>query len=252
MNETEGKLITRDELYAELWKTPISHLVVAWGVPFAAIAKAAEEMNVPRPDTAYWNAQRRGCVMEKDPLAAAGPDTKTQVVISAARKKAAAILMTEAADPPPTKSAVAEATKPEPTAIPIHPLVRQTRRALTTDTYLRNGVVTTRSRLPNPLYWIEVSPELLERALNFINSVIHGALAIGGRFRENPEPHGPTPRLFMGIQPVALRLREVMKRTELNDGRREKEAGNLVQRPLFVDRDSRAPTHHRFWKLRST
>ena len=216
MNETEGKLINREELYAELWKTPVSHLVVAWGVPFAAIAKAAKEMNVPRPDAAYWSAQRRGCVMEKDPLPAAGPDTKTQVVISAARKRVVAILATEVADAPTTAAAVTEATEPEAKVIPVHPLVRQTRRALTTDTYLHHGVVTTRSRLPNPLRWIEVSPELLERALNFINSIIHGALAIGGRFRENPEPHEPTPRLFVGIQPVALRLREVMKRTELN------------------------------------
>ena len=46
----QSKIINREQLHTELWRTPLSKLAKDWGVPIANIIKAAETLNVPRPE----------------------------------------------------------------------------------------------------------------------------------------------------------------------------------------------------------
>ena len=49
----KGKELSREELYAEVWRTPLSKLAADWGVLPGAIAKACEVFNVPRPASGH-------------------------------------------------------------------------------------------------------------------------------------------------------------------------------------------------------
>ena len=75
------KRITRDELYAAVWRTPVAELATAWGVSVAAIQRACARLNIPRPGPGHWPLVRRGWEMERTPLPPAASTTPTETVI---------------------------------------------------------------------------------------------------------------------------------------------------------------------------
>jgi hypothetical protein len=217
-NDT-GKKITRDELYEELWRAPLSKLAVTWGVPIASIVRAAELMNVPRPASGHWQAVARGWTLERAPLPPTEADTVLSVVIK-----------------PPQKRTKREPVAPkvvEPEAKPTisipdnldkaHSLVKRTLKALTHDTYLHHGMVHGRSS-DNPLS-VEVSPGQVKRALRILDVIIKAMVERGGRFVPGPESWRL--QLFMGKQPVWFRMTEARKRFTLDLTDEEKRARGI-------------------------
>src|SRR5215208_6664500 len=129
------KVVTRQEMHEAVWQTPISKLAPQWGTASAAIVKACENMNVPRPGAGHWTLVRKGWEIGRPPLPELGPGLVASVSLASAggerRKKEPA--------------AVKEPEKPRrKVAVPksfenVHRFVKQTRKALTTDTYVHNG-----------------------------------------------------------------------------------------------------------------
>src|SRR5690242_5034810 len=100
-----AKKITRETLYEEVWRTPMSKLAVAWNTSTARIIKACEEMNVPRPDPSYWSLIRRGWQVDREQLLPVGPIVPTESPISQgfsrpAPKKRPVETPTKSANPP--------------------------------------------------------------------------------------------------------------------------------------------------------
>lgn len=54
----KGKELSREGLYAEVWRTPLSKLAVEWGVLPGAIVKACEVFDVLRPGSGHWTMVR--------------------------------------------------------------------------------------------------------------------------------------------------------------------------------------------------
>lgn len=48
------KQVSREELYEQVWKTPMSRLAAEYGVSDVALAKTCRRMNVPKPGRGYW------------------------------------------------------------------------------------------------------------------------------------------------------------------------------------------------------
>ena len=78
---TEHSLtITREKLYEEIWRRPMSKVAADWGVPFSSIAKACIEMNVPRPASNHWQLVARGRKIDPEVLLPPGEGATTQAV----------------------------------------------------------------------------------------------------------------------------------------------------------------------------
>lgn len=77
----EGKRLTREELYEEVWRAPLTRLAAEWGVSPSAIVQACEEMNVPRPGSGHWTFIRRGWAVPRPDLPGQESGTLESVVI---------------------------------------------------------------------------------------------------------------------------------------------------------------------------
>jgi hypothetical protein len=60
--------LTRETLYAEVWRRPIRHLARRLGVSAASIRAACEEMYVPMPALDHWSRVRAGATRPIPPL----------------------------------------------------------------------------------------------------------------------------------------------------------------------------------------
>ena len=46
--------LTRDQLYDEVWRTPMRHLARAYGLSDAGLAKVCKRHQIPTPPVGYW------------------------------------------------------------------------------------------------------------------------------------------------------------------------------------------------------
>lgn len=66
--ETQGRRLTRQELYDLVWSGPFSGLPPLVGVSTVTIAKTCREMHVPTPLQSYWLRQKTGKNGSRIPL----------------------------------------------------------------------------------------------------------------------------------------------------------------------------------------
>lgn len=59
---------TRDELYEQVWSTPVKELTEAYGVSDVGLAKVCRKLGVPKPGRGYWQRKAAGQEVERDPL----------------------------------------------------------------------------------------------------------------------------------------------------------------------------------------
>jgi hypothetical protein len=60
--------VTRQDLYEQVWKTPMSTLAAHYGVSDVALAKTCARLNVPRPGRGYWARLAAGEKLRRPPL----------------------------------------------------------------------------------------------------------------------------------------------------------------------------------------
>ncbi|MET4072466.1 hypothetical protein ABID58_007295 [Bradyrhizobium sp. S3.2.6] len=52
--------ISREDLYEQVWTTPINQLAETFGVSGSYLARVCEALNVPRPPVGYWQKKAVG------------------------------------------------------------------------------------------------------------------------------------------------------------------------------------------------
>ncbi len=57
---SKGKLVTREELYVQVWQTPMSKLAGQYGVSDSGLRKICDRLNVPYPARGYWAKKAAG------------------------------------------------------------------------------------------------------------------------------------------------------------------------------------------------
>lgn len=62
------KRVSREELYEQVWKTPMSRLAAEYGVSDVALAKTCRRMNVPKPGRGHWARLAAGEKVKPAPL----------------------------------------------------------------------------------------------------------------------------------------------------------------------------------------
>ena len=75
----QSKTISREELYQQLWKSPISRLAVELGYSYVELVKICADLRIPRPTGGYWYRLQHGGVSEQIPLPPIPGDTRTEI-----------------------------------------------------------------------------------------------------------------------------------------------------------------------------
>ena len=68
MKPVPESTVSRDALYAEVWRTPLLKLAESYGISNVALAKVCRKLNVPVPGRGYWAKVAAGHPVEQRPL----------------------------------------------------------------------------------------------------------------------------------------------------------------------------------------
>jgi hypothetical protein len=72
----EDQFWNREELYDEVWSTPMTKLAKKYDMLDVSLARVCRELEIPRPGRGYWAKKRAGHQVERVPLPPATNDVK--------------------------------------------------------------------------------------------------------------------------------------------------------------------------------
>jgi hypothetical protein len=83
-NSKQPVVLTRDELYNQVWSAPMSRLATQYGITGTGLAKICARLNVPCPPRGYWNKKAAGKKVVQYRLPEPEANTPLQVTITPA------------------------------------------------------------------------------------------------------------------------------------------------------------------------
>lgn len=78
----EDVTLTREALYEQVWKTPMSRLAAEFGISDVALAKICKKLDVPIPGRGYWARVTNGQRVKQPKLPKARASTRTEFTIA--------------------------------------------------------------------------------------------------------------------------------------------------------------------------
>ena len=78
----DGNTITREELYDEVWSTPVSRLAPKYNLSDVGFAKLCRRCNIPLPPRGYWAKLEAGQKIERPPLPIVEDEGEIRVHVS--------------------------------------------------------------------------------------------------------------------------------------------------------------------------
>ena len=187
-----SKIVTREEIYEAVWKTPLNKLAAEWGVAIASIVRACNAMDVPRPGAGHWQCIAKGWVMEATTLSAGTAKLPTSMTLKAAGKR----------------MSIETRVDPSDDLRELHPLIRALYKHSKKLPAIDSGKVSVGAAC---CVW--VSHKHLRRAILILDAVIKGLEERGATFEEKEEPTS----MFIAKLPkgsVLFRLFEVTKNAQ--------------------------------------
>lgn len=73
MGEPKSTVVSREELFEQVWSTPISSLAKSYGMSDVGLAKLCQRMEIPRPPRGYWRQLEVGKAPRKPTLSKLSP-----------------------------------------------------------------------------------------------------------------------------------------------------------------------------------
>lgn len=67
----ESRTVTRQELYEQVWTTPMTHLAKEYGISGSTLARICKRHRIPTPGSGYWMSKQHGKAPRRPPLPAA-------------------------------------------------------------------------------------------------------------------------------------------------------------------------------------
>lgn len=155
--------LSREELYKQVWETPIHRLSVKYGLSDVGLAKACKRMDIPRPPRGYWRRRQTGAKVHRTPLPKADEDTQLEITFRQAREV-------------PVKRAVKHEPR-TPARMPVvdealvdpHPLVATAKERLAAAAEDKCGIVATKLKRILPIL---VSRDAIDRCLRLMDTLI--------------------------------------------------------------------------------
>lgn len=184
--------VSREELYEQVWREPMSRLAKRYGISDVALAKTCRALNVPVPPRGHWAKLQHGKPSPQLPLPPQEPKAAQAANITASPK----VGVTK--DEPLVVARVEEEARPENRVVVAerlanpHPAVRATAAALAGAKPDDYGMVWPHflpeaAREPAPLQ-VRVSPAMKPRALRIADALLKAIEARGYRLSPGSRP----------------------------------------------------------------
>jgi len=89
----------REQLYSEIWETPLVKLAVKYGMSAVALGKVARKLQIPLPGRGYWTKKDFDKPVEREPL----PEATNLPVVHRMKTEATATKTTPPKAPEPRR-----------------------------------------------------------------------------------------------------------------------------------------------------
>jgi hypothetical protein len=167
------KVFKREELYEEIWTTPIVRLAKEYGISDVALAKICKKLKVPRPPRGYWAKLEFKKKISRPPLPAISGDDSTEFVHYEYSRHEDGT----AVDPEIRENILVKRDIKVPANLDNpHRLVKETRAVLERARKFENGLL---EKNRCTCLEVNVSPVCLERALRIMDAAVKGFEAEG-------------------------------------------------------------------------
>ncbi|MFV2072527.1 MAG: hypothetical protein ACC742_07730 [Thermoanaerobaculales bacterium] len=205
-------LISREQLYEEVWAEPVTKVAGRYGVSDVAVAKWCKKLNVPRPGRGYWARKNAGRRVRQMPL----PEAKEGQQKYFSRPKS------EKRSPAPSAKILGlelfEKPIPVPEVLdPEYLLVTETRRVLEGAESDEHGILRPRGV---EVLDIGVCEASMKRALRIMNALIRAlegagfAVEIDAILDSAGRPSGYTTSAVIHDERIAFSMTEKTQRKE--------------------------------------
>lgn len=223
--------LTREELYEQVWTTPLVQLAKQYGISDVGLAKICKRLNIPHPGLGYWAKQQHGKSVRKTALPPAKMGTPATIVIRRAPEP-------PPPEPPSPVDPLMEAEYlPEnrvtvaPTLHGPHPLLKPTAAALRGDKYPdQYGRVYAGRRNFN----IQVGKQSVDRVLRLLNALLKACDHRGYNYHEpEPKPWEKATHIRIVVlgHPLAFRISERATQTDLPAAKDDRFASRVHYTP---------------------
>jgi hypothetical protein len=154
--------LSREQLYEEVWKTPMHRLCAKYGLSDVGLAKVCRRMDIPRPPRGYWRRLSTGAKTRKPSLPPPGDFTQLEVTLNGRDKIPEKIVVNRETKIPARSPLVDEALN-DP-----HPLVALTRDRFENASEDSSGVLITKAKR---VLGLRVSRPQLDRCLRLMDTL---------------------------------------------------------------------------------
>ena len=193
------RIVTREELYEEIWRRPVRTVAAEWGVSNVALAKICKKLDVPRPRVGHWTRLLHGHRLPRTELPSRRRAVPAQAEIHG---------VVGAAPRPPSPKPVFPIIGISEMLSRPHATVRRIRTALDAQE-LHHGALALPAERETV---VRVTPACRRRALVFLDGLAKGLATRGHElvFGVKHEPRWTTYSLaaYVGDQPVDVALYE--------------------------------------------
>lgn len=200
--------MTRAELYALVWETPMLHLAKRFGLSDVGLRKICTKHDIPTPPLGYWAKRAHGKRVHQPPLPPLRADISDHVVLSerASRPMPAPVAAAHAA------AAAAEASPDSKIRIPterparLHPIALEVGKALRKSRTDSAGMVTFIGG-----YWpvVQVGPASIARVETLLDTLATALARRGHALVRNDQ----SVRIVVENIPFELRIYETKSKT---------------------------------------
>ncbi|MDB4657842.1 hypothetical protein OAE56_03720, partial [Verrucomicrobiales bacterium] len=184
-DHTNKDQIHREELYRLIWKKPATKIAKDYDISGSMLTRICRELDVPKPKVGHWAKVAHGKNVKRPPLPALKEGGKSEWKINrtiADEQKAIA----KARKDVPVNPVSPEIQKLLEVDLEEHQWIKLTRTATKGSSLTNEGRVT--QKWDKRHFSVETSTEHFERALTFLNRIIHLAEAEGMQIEyEKPE-----------------------------------------------------------------
>ena len=167
----EDIIITREELYKEVWSTPVMQLAKKYNISDVGLAKICKKMEIPRPGRGFWAKAESGARMQMQPLKPLSSKGRAYVILNRSMQLQAEM------DRNPQIIKTVEFEKQPENRIEIteklqkpHPLVLESKRLLS-DAEIKNG----RLALAPSCLDVRIGKRALPRTMLVMDAIVKAA-----------------------------------------------------------------------------
>lgn len=213
MHEDEAIQLTREELYEQVWSTPMRTLCREYGLSDNGLRKICKRHHVPTPRVGYWAKLEHGKRVTKLMLPSIEDEALSTITICKCDTPPEAERLSVEYDDDIMclLKRVKEAGPYQvgDTLRGAHPLIRAVKDALTNASPDEHELILARRPRAGDVPSVVVSKESVPRALRFMDALIKAIESVGGKIEfDGDRWHRRTVVNFAGEKASTIRLRE--------------------------------------------